>query len=42
MLEMQLQLLAEVFWAKLIRLGQIWLDLDKIGVKLKQNLGKSD
>jgi len=37
---MQLHSLAKHFWSKLIRFGQIWLDLGDIRAKLKQNLGK--
>jgi len=37
-MEMQSHLLVRIFWAKLIRFGQICLDLSKI----KRNLGKID
>jgi len=33
---------AKVFGAKLIRFGQIWLDLGKFWAKMRRNLGKSD
>jgi len=32
----------KILGAKLIRFGQIWLDLGKIRGKLRRNLGKSD
>jgi len=44
MQRMQLQS-SKFFWVKLTRIGQIWLDLGKIGVNLgifERNLGKSD
>jgi len=39
---MQTHPLAKSFWAKLVRFGQIWLDLSEIWSKLRQNLGKSN
>jgi len=35
---MQPHPVAKIFWAKLVRFGQIWLNW----AKLKRNLGKSD
>jgi len=32
----------KIFWAKLIRFGQIWFDLGKTWAKLRRNVGKSD
>jgi len=34
--------LAKMFWAKLVKFGQIWLDLGEIQAKLWRNWGKSD
>jgi len=30
---------AKIVWAKLVRIGQIWLDLSEIWAILRQNLG---
>jgi len=38
---MQPHPLATFLWAKLVRFGQVWLDLGKIKAKFEQNLGKS-
>jgi len=37
---MQPHSLAKLFWSKLIRFGQIWLDLGKIKAKFGQNWSK--
>jgi len=36
---MQAHLLKKNFWAKLVKFGQIWLDMGEIWAKLRQNLG---
>jgi len=39
---MQPHTLAEIFWTKLVRFGQIWLDLGEIHANLRRNLSRSD